>query len=548
MQTELEPTRPTRDLVVEIFAKAMRAATLWLEYHRERINGLNVFPVPDGDTGDNMLLTMRGAIRAVDRVSPHSLADACDALAEGALQGSRGNSGVILSQMLHGFSQELRSATRLTPGVLAAAFNRAAEQGYKAHSEPVEGTMMTVARDLAREAALRAEEGLSMPQFLRAVLREAKESVARTQTLLPRLQQAGVVDAGGEGIAVLIEGVVRYLSGQPMDEPIASEQTSTGADFGALDLPEDDVFGYCTNFMLKGENMDVDAFREKVLSMGRSALVVGNPQMIKVHVHTEQPGDILSHALTVGKTLHQLKLDNMDDQYQAMVGEKAKTQPATAVTTALVAVTAGDGLRRLFENDAQAHVVAGGQSMNPSTGDLLCAIEESPSESVILLPNNPNVIMSAQKAAEASKKQVRVLPTKSTPVGIVAALAYSPDAHLDDNFGAMTQAIEGVAGIEVTRAIRDADIDGVSAKKGDYIGLVNDKLVSADPDLSALLVATLEKAGADEKELLTLYPGEGSTPEQVDAATEAVQKRWPDLQIDSQFGGQPHYLLIASLE
>jgi DAK2 domain fusion protein YloV len=534
----------------ETFLQVVRAAAAWLERNRERINALNVFPVPDGDTGDNMMLTLRGALKALESKEPASLADACDALAEGALQGSRGNSGVILSQMLAGFAAALRDADRVTPQVLAAAFLRAAEEGFKAHSEPVEGTMMTVMRDVAHTATALAAQPLSLAEFLQAVLDEARESVERTQTLLPRLQQAGVVDAGGEGIAVLLEGVVRFFSGEPLDALVIAGASHQAANLDELDMSEEDRFGYCTNFLLSGEDIDVDAFRRMVLGLGRSALVVGNSRAVKVHVHTEQPGEIITRALQLG-TLHQLKLDNMDDQYRDLLVAKRRAEASTpprSVATALVAVVAGDGFRRLFEHDAGAIVVAGGQSMNPSTGDLLEAIERAPGEAVVLLPNNPNVIMSARKAADSSGKRVAVLPTRSAPAGVVAALQYGPDVDLDRNLQAMQAAVSDIAYVELTRAVRDAEIDGVAVRRGDYIGLVDDKLVASAPGLVDAAVATLGLAGAADRELLTLYSGRDASPEDVDAVSRAAEERWPGLEVSTHHGGQPHYVLVASLE
>lgn len=545
MQTEL-PSRQTPAILWDpaTFLKAVRAAADWLEQNRERINALNVFPVPDGDTGDNMMLTLRGSLKALESEEPASIADACDALAEGALQGSRGNSGVILSQMLSGFAGVMRDAEQVTPQVLAAAFLRAAEEGFKAHSEPVEGTMMTVMRDVAQTAQQLAAEPMPLAEFLEAVLEAARESVERTQTLLPRLQQAGVVDAGGEGIKVLMEGVVRFFSGEPLESVIASAHA---ADLDALEMPEDDVFGYCTNFLLRGEGIDVDAFRAMVLNHGRSALVVGNPRSVKVHVHTEQPGVILSNALALG-SLHQLKIDNMDDQYQDVLKRRPAEPKAEPVTTALVAVAAGEGFRALFENDVHATVVAGGQSANPSTGEIAAAVEDAPGACVVVLPNNPNVIMSARKAAETAKKTVRVLPTRSMPEGVVAALAYSPNAALDANVEAMAAAAEGVRCIEITRAVRDAEVDGVAVREGQYIGLLDDTLVVAADAMPDTVVRTLERAGAGERELLTLYSGGESTGDDAEAVSARTAEIWPDLEVDVQYGGQPHYVFVGSLE
>lgn len=544
MQTDVSSLKA--DLIANptLFLEVVRASASWLERNRERINALNVFPVPDGDTGDNMMLTLRGSLKALEDTEPASLADACDALAEGALQGSRGNSGVILSQMLGGFAGVLRDADQVSAQVLAAAFLRAAEEGFKAHSEPVEGTMMTVMRDLADKAAELATQPLPLAAFLQEVLYEAQRSVERTQTLLPRLQQAGVVDAGGEGIAVLLEGVVRFLRGELTDAHVAPTK---GADLDGMDLMEEDVFGYCTNFLLSGEDLDVDAFRQDVLALGKSALVVGNPRSIKVHVHTERPGEILSRALSLG-TLHQLKIDNMDDQYQEVLRQRPTPASSEPVVTALVAVVAGAGFRRLFEHDVRAIVVEGGQSMNPSTGDLLQAIERAPSEDVLLLPNNPNVIMSAKRAAEGAKKRVHVLPTRSAPQGMIAALAYSPDTSLEENGEAMQSAILGVPYLEVTRAVRDAQVDGVSVAQGEYIALVDDRLVSSCADLAQTVVAALDYAGVAERELLTLYRGEEASAEAASCLAEQIRGHWPELEVEIQHGGQPHYAYVGSLE
>ena len=544
MQTDVSFLKADLAANPAVFLEVVRAAASWLERNRERINALNVFPVPDGDTGDNMMLTLRGSLKALEDAEPTTLADACDALAEGALQGSRGNSGVILSQMLGGFAEVLRDADQVSAQVLAAAFLRAAEEGFKAHSEPVEGTMMTVMRDLAEKAGELATQPLALAEFLQAVLDEAQQSVERTQSLLPRLQQAGVVDAGGEGIAVLLEGVVRFLRGDLTDGKVAP---TASADLDALDLMEDDVFGYCTNFLLSGEGLDVEAFRTDVLALGKSALIVGNPRSIKVHVHTERPGEILSRALALG-TLHQLKIDNMDEQYQDVLRQRPAQTPSEPVVTALVAVVAGDGFRLLFENDVRATVVEGGQSMNPSTGDLLRAIERAPSEDVLLLPNNPNVIMSAKKAAEGAKKRVTVLPTRSAPQGMVAALAYVPDAPLKENEEAMQAAIQDVPYLEVTRAIRDAEVDGVHVTQGEYIALVNDRLVNSCPGLAETLLAGLEHADVASRELLTLYRGADASGEETERVAEQVRERWPEIEVQVQFGGQPHYIFVGSLE
>ncbi len=544
MQSQLVPrSAATTECRLEDFTAAIRAASRWLELNRDRLNALNVFPVPDGDTGDNMALTMRGGVQALDELEPTDLAGVCDALSEGTLNGSRGNSGVILSQMIAGFAQELRRAREVTPETLARAFSKGAEAGYRAHSEPVEGTMMTVARDLAEEARRGAEAGAPLQETLRATLEAARLSVVRTREILPRLRQAGVVDAGGEGLAVLLEGALRHLSGEPLDavaEPVES------AHFDELEIPEDDIFGYCTNFLVRGQGLDVDEFREKVLSVGRSALVVGNEHLVKVHVHTLEPGELLTYALSKG-TLHQIKLDNMDDQYESVRHAHPERVPAEVVT-GLVAVAAGEGFERLLRNDAHAIVVRGGQGRNPSTGDLAEAIGRSPAEDVIVLPNNPNVIMAAEQAARTSPKHARVLPTRSLPVGVIAALAYNPEFGPDANYEAMASAVEGVRAIELARAVRDAEVDGLGVREGEFMAVLDGTVVRSGGDPAEVFVAALEEAGAGERELLTLFRGEDVSPEDAERLSEAVEAAFHDLEVDLHEGGQPHYPFVASLE
>lgn len=529
---------------------ALRAAATWLSLHRERINGLNVFPVPDGDTGDNMLMTLHGGIKTIETLTNPSIRDVCEALEEGTLNSSRGNSGVILSQMIAGFTTELIEAEAITLPLLANAFQKAADEGYRAHSEPVEGTMMTVAKDIASKAsetiAETSERGLNLNAFIDALVDEARKSVERTRTTLPRLQQANVVDAGGEGVAIILDGVRRFLNGMPMDAN-SMESFQEGQNLASYDVHEEDVYGYCTNFIVRGTNLNLAAFQEEVRSLGRSALVVGNSSHIKVHVHTEQPGDLLSYALSQG-TLHEIKLDNMDDQVGGLHREaNAQHEPET-LTTALVAVVSGDGLARLLENDARAIIVRGGQSMNPSTGEIAKAIESAPSDSVIVLPNNSNVLMSARKAAERSTKTVRVLPTKSIPLGVTASLAYNPDSTIDANYEAMNEAISEVMTIEITRAVRDAVVDGMEIHKDQYMGILDLRLAVTGVDPSQTLLDALEELGAADKELLTIYFGSDIAPNEQQRIAEEVQTRLPDLEVDAHDGGQPHYQILASLE
>jgi len=529
---------------VDVLVESLKYSSKWLEQHRERINRLNVFPVPDGDTGDNMLMTMLGAVRAIEEQAPTTMAALADALEEGALMASRGNSGVILSQMIAGFASVIRGFDSLDVRILAEAFKVASEYGFRAHSEPVEGTMMTVARDIAKSAHQAARNTNSIIDFLSIIIDDARESVKATQYMLPKLQQAGVVDAGGEGLVVILDGALRYFKGELLE---INEDSFEGADFASVDLEEEDIYGYCTNFVLRGHNIDVEEFRSKMQSMGTSVLVVGTPAIVKVHVHTEQPGEVLSYALKFG-TLHQIKLDNMGDQYEQNVLH-TRTHPSSQITTGLVIVAAGQGFTRMLQREDGVIVVQGGQTMNPSTGEIIKAVRECPADAVIILPNNPNIIMSAERAVGSAGKRVEVVPTKSMAEGIVASMAYNPSLTLEENLENIRSAIRNVRSIEVTRAVRDAQVKDVSVKEGDYIGLLDGQIVASGADLSDVMRHILETIeDLDEYELITLYRGHDLSQRDVESLAEFLKETFPDIAVEVYDGGQPHYQIIASLE
>ncbi len=550
---------------------ALDAAGVNLERHAEAINDLNVFPVPDGDTGKNMMLTMRAALEAMHSAAKDGTSGAsalAAKLARGAMMGSRGNSGVILSQILRGFARGLGPVDRFGGTELAAALREAATTAYRAVQQPVEGTMLTVIR-VAAEAA---EEALTKSRNLRpvldAALAGARNALARTPDLLPRLREAGVVDAGGQGVVTILEGVVSFAHGEALGETtimtiaggVATRDTSKFAEF--MDEHGEDEVGYCTNLMILprgGKLLDFDRVREQLLALGTSGVVIGDEEIVKIHIHTENPGAILSEAVLWGE-LDQIRIDNMAMQVEAVgEGVQAEARPAVAPSQAahgadtitgpqIVAVASGPGLIDTLRSLGVSGIVSGGQTMNPSTEELLRAVEALPGNDVILLPNNGNVILTAQQVVGLTEKRVAVVPTRSVPQGIAALTALNFDDDLDENVAAMTEASSGIRSAEVTRAVRSATIDGVSVTDGQVIGLVDGKLVCSGESVEAILLDLLERTNAASAELITLYRGEGVDEVSGQTMVESLQAHYPDAAIELIDGGQPHYDYLMSVE
>ena len=548
---------------------ALDAAGVNLERHAEAINDLNVFPVPDGDTGKNMMLTMRAALEAMHGAAREGTSGAsalAAKLARGAMMGSRGNSGVILSQIFRGFARGLGPVERFGGTELAAALREAATTAYRAVQQPVEGTMLTVIR-VAAEAA---EEALTKSRNLRpvldAALAGARNALARTPDLLPRLREAGVVDAGGQGVVTILEGVASFAHGEALGETtimtIAGVATRDASKFAAFmgERGEDEV-GYCTNLMIVprgGQLLDFDRVREQLLALGTSGVVIGDEELVKIHIHTENPGAILSEAVRWGE-LDQIRIDNMVMQVEAVgEGVQAGTRPAASSAAShsadtitgpqIVAVASGAGLIDALRSLGVSGIVSGGQTMNPSTEELLRAVEALPGDAVILLPNNGNVILTARQVVDLTTKRVAVVPTRSVPQGIAALTALNFDRDLDENVAAMTEASRGIRSAEVTRAVRSATIDGVTVADGQVIGLVDGKLVCAGESAEAILVELLARTDAASAELITLYRGEGVDEMSGRTMVESLQARYPDAAIELVDGGQPHYDYLMSVE
>jgi DAK2 domain fusion protein YloV len=532
------------------------AGMTWLEHNREKVDKLNVFPVPDGDTGKNMVLTMRRAYQEIADMDEGHVGIVSQALAHGALMGARGNSGVILSQLWQGFAQAVRGYEAFDAPLFALACTAAVDLAYKA-VKPVEGTILTVARESVEAVVSHAPHESDMRILLEIMVEAAQESLKRTPDLLPVLKKAGVVDSGGQGLVYLLEGMLYFLRGDSVIEPGSALNLETNETWqDALEPEDEEGYGYDVQFLMHGRDMDVKAVREAIDNMGWSTLVVGDDQLIKVHVHVHNPGEPISYAIKLGVEIDDVVVENMQRQYQQYVenrlAQEGDHQPVMNEVS-VIAVASGDGLRRLFEQDLQAaHVISGGQTMNPSTQDFLAAIDSLHSKKIILLPNNKNIILAAEQAASLARdKDVRVVPSKSLPQGISAMLEYTNVVHLEDIeeiATVMTDALEFVTGCEVTIANRDAEFDGVRVREGQYIGLVDGQLVSAGDDLVALIQDVLRKAGADERERITLYYGDGVKEAQAQAIVDKLSAEYLKQQFEIVRGSQPLYPYIISVE
>ena len=520
-----------------------------LEANVDAINALNVFPVPDGDTGINMFLTLQDSVAGTRALDGAGADEVARVLADGALKAAKGNSGVILSQFFEGLAVGLQDSPDFGPAELAAALREARDRSYKAVGEPKEGTMLTVVSDVARAASEIDSEAVDMPDFLSAVCDAARESVALTPTLLPVLREAGVVDAGGQGLLVMLEGARRYAAGEAgpgevaVPEPVGIDQPTGSVSHEFLDSVEEEEYGYCTQFLVEGIDLDPDDLRNKVSEMGRSAVVVGNSASAQVHVHAEDPGPVISLGAGLG-SLSSIKVENMDAQHERFSADRRED----AMTLAVVAVAVGDGFVELFRDNGADQVVTGGDTMNPSVGDLLQAIDSARSETVIILPNNSNIVPAAEQAARRSVKDVRVVPTKSIPQGVAAMLEFNLDMDADRNVEDMNEAVEAVRTGQVTEAVRAVTMNGVRVEQGMIVGMLEREVVAAGEDVEAVVRSLVEAAQDDEIELVTLYRGEPILEADAQRIAESLGSDVDDIEIELVEGGQPHYHFLISME
>jgi uncharacterized protein len=531
----------------KLFKQALLGSLSWLAANQEEVNRLNVFPVPDGDTGTNMLLTLQSAVEDIKDSQATEISKIARLASHGSLMGARGNSGVILSQIFRGFARAVEGKSSLNPTELAGAFEEAANAAYRAVNRPTEGTILTVAREAGRAATTAAAApDASAPGVIAAAAAGARAAVLKTPSQLQILRDAGVVDAGGFGLQLILEGMLKSLEetqtlAAPPAQPVKAAQVS-------MDLPEGG-WGYCTEFLIEGKNLDLERIRTQIESLGNSVLVVGEPELVKVHVHTDDPTRVIAVAGGHGKLL-KLNVGDMSTQHRRILeseaGGPASTPRANGV--GLVAVVAGKGLVEIFKALGADAIVEGGQTLNPSTQDMLQAVESVPYDHVILLPNNSNVILAAKQVGGLTSKKVHLIETHSVPQGVAAVVAFSPDRSADENVAAMNAEAERVQTIEVTHAVRDTRSNGLKVKKGDVIGLINEKLEFAGSDYAEVVNKALGKLGPDAYELVTVYRGEGASDEEMAGLESAIRKTYPGLDVEVQQGGQQHYPFILSVE
>jgi len=526
------------------FQRGMAASLEWLEANSARIDRLNVFPVPDGDTGTNMVLTLRSAMKQASELESPTVAEVGRALARGSLLGARGNSGVILSQILRGMSEGLAKFAQCKPAEFARGIEQASRAADESVTNPVEGTILTVARDAAKAAVSNAADTLE--DLGTTVVDAARTSVQRTPEQLAVLKEAGVVDAGGQGLLVIYEGLLRNLRGLPPPEVITEDRgVETFFDFAAAHGA--DEHGYCTEFVILGTDMDPDTVRETMGEYGGSLLVVGDPTLIRVHLHTETPGDVLNAALAYGP-LDAVKAENMDmQQAESFATAATEASTATVAQVPVVATATGAGLTQIFES-LGATVVEGGASMNPSAGDILEAVEALEGDWAVVLPNNKNIVMAARQAAEQSDKDVRVIETRTVPAGVAALVAFNGTAAADANERMMQMAAGDITTLEITQAVRDANINGLEIAQGNYLGLQDDELVTTGQDPNDLVKRMLEGLADDEPELVTVYFGSQVASETIEQLSEDLEASFPDLEVEVISGGQELYDYVISVE
>ena len=526
-----------------------------LEKNRAYIDSLNVFPVPDGDTGTNMSMTMQSAVKEIQNCKGTNVGDIAAAASLGALKGARGNSGVILSQILRGFARALSGKEEMAPENFAAALTTGTEAAYKAVMKPKEGTMLTVARMMAEAVIKEANEGANLYKLIDVMIDEGERALLLTPELLPVLKEAGVVDSGGKGLVTILRGFKMVIDGEEVDEYVPAPQQNTaeitgneeGADLEALD---DIEFGYCTEFFIihldeSFSEADLDKLREKLMKIGDSVVVAYDSDFIKIHVHSNCPGKILQLALRLGE-IDRIKIENMREQNRELLANMKKNEKENA----LVAVSISDGIDEVYKAIGVNNLISGGQTMNPSIDSITKAIRRANARNVFVLPNNSNIIRAAQQAAAISDRNVIVIPSKTMMQGLSAALAYSDDVDVETNTERMTAAIKQVLSGSVTYAVRDTQFNGEKISQGDIIGLLDNVITkvgtSVDSVAVELLCSMIENKGDDC--MATIFYGEGADEDSAQAVADAVNEKYPDAEITVQYGGQPLYYYYFSVE
>ena len=554
----------------EMLKKMFLSGAYNLEANKEWINELNVFPVPDGDTGTNMTLTILSAVGEVNSINNLDMPEMAKAISHGSLRGARGNSGVILSQLLRGFSKEIREHSKIDKKLLAAAMERAVETAYKAVMRPKEGTILTVAKGVAKRAVHLAKENISLDELMTLVIEEGEKVLAATPDMLPVLKEAGVVDSGGQGLIVVLKGAYAAYAGKAVEAPKTAQDAQVKkVTMPEIKRPEGEIkFGYCTEFIINiakpVPDKEVDKFKEFLESMGDSIVCVPDDELIKIHVHTNEPGTVLQKALIYGE-LSRIKIDNMREEHREMLGlenaaaaaddKKEDTDTDDTVTKAeskkygFVTVAAGEGFDQLFNDMEVDVVIKGGQTMNPSTEDFINAISQINAKCIFVYPNNKNIIMAANQARDLTEdKKVIVIPTKTVTQGITAMINFAAECSPEENAMIMNESITGVQTSQVTYSIRDTHVDDFDIKSGDIMAVGDRNILAVGSEINAVALESVKAMMSDEAELISIYYGEGYTKEQAEALGAAIEEEYPDCSVEIQFGGQPVYYCIISVE
>lgn len=511
--------------------------------NRDAVDALNVFPVPDGDTGTNMSLTLDSASNEISKIQNPSIENVTKSAAKGSLMGARGNSGVILSQILRGFEKGCRGKKILTADDFANALKEASDTAYKAVMKPIEGTILTIIREASNRALQVSNDSIDLNDFFSAIISHAESVLDRTPEMLDVLKQAGVVDAGGKGLIYIFQGFWEALSGKEISQP----QKREIHDGNERDISSDDIeFGYCTEFIIQGNELNSEEFKDNIKGFGDSLLVVGDEDLIKVHIHTNNPGKILECGLNFGELID-IKIDNMRHQhtnrynFQESVSEKPQEY-------GFITIAMGEGLSNIFKDLNVDKVIQGGQTMNPSTEDILKAINEINAQSIFILPNNSNIILAANQAKELSEKNVIVIPSKTIPQGIASMLEFDPLVSPEENKEKMVKALSNVDTVQITYSVRDSRFNDLDIKKDDIMGIFNGEINTVGSDVLEVALDVLDNTFGEDKEILTIYYGDDVTEEEADKLASLIEERYPDIDIEVYYGGQPLYYYIFSIE
>ena len=530
-----------------------------LAKNAEKINSLNVFPVPDGDTGTNMNLSMSSGAKETAANVVENIGELGKSFSKGLLMGARGNSGVILSQLFRGMSQHIADKKEVNAKEFAEAIQNGVSIAYKAIIKPVEGTILTVAREAAEAGLKAAENTTSVVEVMEAIYAEAQASLKRTPELLPILKEVGVVDSGGQGLVCVYQGFVAALKGEKIEGLEAVETNLVDMQFEDdhdMDFmnPEDIVYGFCTEFTVRldkeKKEFNEDKFREDMSKFGDSLLVISDSEFVKIHVHTETPGDVFNYGQQYGELI-KIKSDNMREQHREVLRKqeaKQATAPKELKEQAMISISMGAGLSKVLTSMGVDYIVEGGQTMNPSTEDIMKAIKEVNAKNIFIFPNNKNIQLAAKQAAELAEENVFVVESKTAPQGLAAVMVYNPQAAAEENFANMQEVLSTVSTLEVTHAVRDTNIEGVEIKKDEFMGIRNGKIVVSNLSLNTVLEELLEKSLDEDSEIVTLYLGEESTEEYTDFLEQLIEEKYPDVEVELIESGQPVYPYIIGVE